>query len=77
MPSAPSTICAKNPIKMKTKSWSGIVDPFLGNARDPGFLEIATIAEAVEQAVVALGLPFHTRRHGALGLSIRWPPRAF
>ena len=25
MPSAPSTICAKNPIKMKTKSWSGIV----------------------------------------------------
>ena len=25
MPSAPSTICAKNPIRMKTNIWSGIM----------------------------------------------------
>ena len=52
-------------------------DRFLGNVPDPGCLEIATIAEAGEQAVVALGLPFPQIAMERLGLSIRWSARAF
>ena len=54
-----------------------IGDGFAGPRQRPrlGFLELATIAQAVEQAVVVLGLPFHAHRHGALGLSMRWPER--